>query len=168
MTELLAGQIPVEALQRVLSELPWPHDAILLAFAPERFWFAPLHDQVESMEPTEQGRVFSPQGELKWRQLESDLQVVYLGSDGPKDWLTDESDELTGLQPLWRDVYLWGERTDLEQEWIEQQVPHRFQYPVTSQLYPRGRIQVRLEEWCNAAGLPCFVRYHSLQEVKGE
>ncbi len=168
MSELLVGHIHSEALSDLLAELAKPEPVLLLAFAPDRFWFEFWQDQAKDMVRSEQGRIFGPQGELKWRQAKQGFQVVYLGENGPRSWLQDASEELRSLHPAWREVLLWGERTDLEQGWIEQQVPHRFDYPVSSQEHKRGRVTMKLEEWRDKAGMPCFVRYHSLQEAKGE
>jgi hypothetical protein len=168
MAELLVGHIHSEALSDLLADLGAPDTDLFLAFAPDRFWFEPWHGQAEGLERTDQGRVFGPQGELKWRQAKQGFQVVYLGDNGPQNWLQDASEELSSLHPAWREVFLWGVRTDLEQEWMEQQVPHRFDYPASSQKHKRGRVTIKLEEWRDKAGMPCFVRYHSLQEAKGE
>ncbi|MFW5961171.1 MAG: hypothetical protein ACOCP7_01840 [Desulfohalobiaceae bacterium] len=168
MAELLVGHIRNEALPELLDALAQPEPALLLAFAPDRFWLEPWQNQAKDMARTEQGRVFGPHGEVKWRMVNQGFQLVYLGESGPRDWLADASSELSELHPAWRDILLWGQRTDLEPEWIEQQVPHRFNYPLSSQEHKRGRVKIRLEEWRNKSELPCFVRYHSLQEAEGE
>lgn len=168
MSQLLACQASASDLNRIVSRHTWSEDALLLAFSMNRFWFEPMNDQAEYLMETDQGRIFSPQGELKWRLVDKNYQLVYLGENGPSEFVEDYSHELQGLTLFTKSLFLWGERTNLEREWIEQQVPHRFDYPVKTNIHKKGRIKLLIQEWQNNAGAPCFSRYHSLQEVKGD
>jgi hypothetical protein len=117
---------------------------------------------------TEQGRIFSPDGELRWRKLGETLRTVYLGYPPISNVLTDCSDELENLSPTKRKLLLWGKRTGHYSKWLEQQMPHNFDYPIDSSEFPRGRVALVVEQWVDAAGIPKFSRYHSIDEVQGE
>jgi hypothetical protein len=71
------------------------------------------------------------------------------------------------LKPELETVILWGVRTDLKDEWIEQQVPHRFVYPIRSKVFSRGRVVLVIEKWLDANGIPQFNRYFDLEEIAG-
>lgn len=166
MNRLLSYQASPEEFSSILQHSEWPEDSLLMAFSINRFWFEPYKDQSGYLVQTEQGRIFSPRGELKWRYVNQGYRMVYLGEGGPEP-MEDLSYELEGLTASTRTFFLWGVRTDFENEWIEQQVPHRFEYPVYTAEYSRGRVKLQVQEWKNRAGVPCFARYHSLQEVEG-
>jgi hypothetical protein len=115
---------------------------------------------------TEQGRIFSPKGELKWRLVEGGMRVVYLG-ESPPPGLVNYSDRLDGLHTEQGHLILWGVRTDTKDEWVELQVPHRFVYPLTSKTFSRGRIILVVENWLDSSQIPQFSRYHSIKEIEG-
>ena len=140
---------------------------ILLAFSPARALFEILNTDESFFKYTDQGRVFSPEGELKWRRIRDKMRVVFLGEVAPPEGLEDRSSELSDLKVV-SELILWGERTDTKNEWIEQQVPHRFQYPVFTTRYNRGRAAIIIENWNDVFGFPQFSRYHSLKEMPGE
>jgi len=62
--------------------------------------------------------------------------------------MEDCSGQLEGLVRKTRDIYLLGVRSDLEQEWLEQQVPQRFSYPLDG-----GAIQRAVYPWCWKSGM---------------
>ncbi len=119
---------------------------------------------------TEQGRIFSPGGELKWRSMNGLQRVIYLGKDNISAELKDCSEKMESLEQRDNELILWGVRTNKEPEWIEQQVPHRFSYPFSDDEYSRGRIVIEVESWCDSTGAPKFSRYRRLKEIvnKGE
>lgn len=167
MTCLLAQDLDPEAFLKLLAETSWPKDCLLLAFTPAAARLAPYAFDREFLAATDQGRVFGPWGELKWRRLEGLVRVVYLGEDLSLH-LTDYSYQLAELEAGEDTLYLWGRRTDLQNEWLEQQVPQRFAYPIGDKTLSRGRVALRVEHWGPPNGWPVFSRYHSLAETAGE
>ena len=141
---------------------------ILLAFSPARALFEILNTDESFFKNTDQGRIFSPEGELKWRRIRDKMRVVFLGDVAPPEGLEDRSSELSDLKKVVSELILWGERTDTKKEWIEQQVPHRFQYPVFTTRYNRGKAAIIIENWNDVFGFPQVSRYHSLKEMPGE
>jgi hypothetical protein len=141
---------------------------LLLAFSPARALFENFALDQSFIETTEQGRIFSPEGELKWRRVNDRMRVVYLGYEPPPEGLEDRSSELADLERHHSEFILWGVRSDSKNEWIEQQVPHRFNYPISTAQYSRGRAAISIESWIDSFGFAKFSRYHSLKEIPGE
>jgi hypothetical protein len=97
------------------------------------------------LERSESGRLFAPDGELKWRRILEDspdgeamvqrCRLVFLGT---RDWFPSfdglaPRTELDQLSPSEStvDLMLWGEQSEHSpDEWIELRIPHRFRYPV--------------------------------------
>lgn len=167
MTVLLANDLDSKAFRELMNLMEWPGETLVMAFAPHRFWFEPLQEKTGFLENTEQGRIFSTRGEFRWRLIDCDLfRILYLGEDIGNTQLQNCSHELRDLTPKERRLFLWGERTDLEREWIDQQIPHRFVYPLFSENFPRGRVCLVLEEWLDNIRQPVFSRYTRLEEEK--
>ncbi len=112
------------------------------------------------------GRVFAPDGELRWRVIpalgENCCRIVFLGT---ADWcpeaLNDYSHKLAGMTRETKSYILWGQQTDVTPgEWIELRIPHRFQYPIDGN--PRG-VRLVTEHWRDASGQPHFIRYCDLK-----
>lgn len=141
---------------------------LLLAFSPAKAVFEPLEPDESFFKTTEQGRIFSPEGELKWRLVNDQIRVVFLGDIEPPEGLIDRSSELENLVKDSAELILWGEWRDSNRAWIEQQVPHRFQYPISSKNYSRGRAAIEIENWNDTFGFPRFSRYYCLKEISGE
>ena len=139
----------------------------MMAFSPARAFFDYFRFDESYISATDQGRIFFPEGELKWRRADDLMRVVYLGKQAPPDGLEDYSPEMEGLKPEKSEFILWGVRTEKENEWIEQQVPHRFAYPVAGKKFARGRVALVVENWLDPAGMARFSRYHSLKELPG-
>ncbi len=170
MSVLLAGDLTPPQLAQFLAAQSWSQDTLCMAFAPHAFRFEAFTEPDDFLAASEDGRVFGPRGECRWRKMGSLLRTVYLGEScaaGPAE-LEDLSGELEGLTPGRQGVFLWGVRTDLEAEWIEQQVPHRFVYPVEGSQHKRGRVRLVIEEWRDGHGTPRFSRFHHLEETKAE
>ncbi len=182
MSVLFSGDLTPDQFHRCLAGLNWPVDTLVLACAEDAFRFATFNGPDEFLARTDQGRVFHPQGECRWRRLPASgypenqvdgtslVRLVFLGQEQAfeRDGLEDASALLHGLTRAEQTRYLWGIRTDLEPEWIEQQVPHRFVYPVASARHSRGRIRLVLEEWQGQDGEPVFSRFHHIEETQGE
>ncbi len=140
---------------------------LLLAFSPAQAAFNALVFDEPFLKVTDQGRIFSPEGELNWRRIGGNMRTVYLGEVAPPEGLEDRSSELVGLEKDNSEIVLWGERTETKNEWIEQQVPHRFQYPISTTQHARGRAAIVVEHWNDEFGFARFSRYHSLKEIRG-
>lgn len=169
MAHLCSVDFSYNDLINILQQYQWTEDACLMAFTPAeaRFKrFSPA-DDVSFLSSTESGRIFSPSGELVWRRMERNLRATYLGNIPPPNF-SDYTSQLDSLSPYKRRLLLWGVRFEIENEWLEQQVPHRFTYPIDTTEYPRGRAALIVEDWKDAANIPRFSRYHSVIEVKGE
>lgn len=163
-----SGDLSPSELRKTIAGFSWPAPPLLMAFSPAEAVLDRFDPELlDRMGPTDQGRVFGPSGELRWRDLYGTFRVVYLGEGPGPQGLEDFSGELAGVSPVTRTLFLWGERTDTENEWLEQQVPHRFRYPIEGTEYSRGRAALEVEDWVDAAGLPQFSRYRDLVEVKG-
>lgn len=165
MPFLYSNDLSTEKFIEVIKEYSIPAHALLMAFSPAEARFDTYRYDKGFLAATEQGRIFWPEGELKWRRLADLMRVVYLGNMLPPPGLIDFSSELEGLASGMSDVILWGARTDIRNEWIEQQVPRRFAYPISSNHYPRGRAAIATESWVDSAGRPRFARYHGLKEI---
>lgn len=117
------------------------------------------------------GRLFSPGGELRWRQLSStgsrNYRCVFLGqSDWVGSLLDDKSTELADLKSERQQHLLWGQQSDRSPgEWIELRIPHRFRYPID---VAAQRVVLELEYWRDTTENLHFVRYcdlHAYQET---
>ena len=168
MQRLYTIDLPPGDFLTVLKRFPFNEDNLLLAFSPAQFKFQRFSLDGPFLDATDQGRIFSPDGELKWRRVGKHIRLVYLGNQMPPEGFTDHSKQLEPLKPAQHDLILWGIRTDTRDQWIEQQVPHRFSYPVTGKKYSRGRVALVIENWLDGSGFPVFSRYHHIKEIKGE
>ncbi len=165
MPFLYSNDLNLEDFLNVVKNFSCPKNTILMAFSPSTAYFDFFHFDKKLLALTDQGRIFFPEGELKWRLCENQIRTVYMGYDHPPGGLVDYSSKMEGLKPEISELILWGTRTDLENEWIEQRVPHRFVYPVTSRNYYRGRVALVIENWKDSSGLVKFSRYHSIKEI---
>ena len=143
-------------------------DALMMAFSPAEAFFAKVKMDETFLQSTDQGRIFWPGGEIKWRRLDEQIRVVYLGTEGPPAGLDDHSHEVSGMIRRTNELILWGVRSDKKSEWIEQQVPQRFDYPIAGEKHSRGRVAIVVENWLNESEITYFSRYHSLKEIPGE
>jgi AAA15 family ATPase/GTPase len=162
---LQSNYLPKEGFLNLLKEYPFSENALLIAFSPGKSYFGLYQFDQKFLSQTDHGRIFSPDGELKWRRLSSQIRVVYLGAKVPPSGLVDYSSKLEKLTTSKSELILWGTRHDTKDEWIEQQVPHRFIYPVSSNEYSRGRVAIVVENWMDSAGFISFSRYYSIKEI---
>ncbi len=165
---LAAGDLTPNAFTDLCGTLTWPDEALLQAFTVAEARFDFYQDDAAFLHQTDQGRIFAPAAELRWRRMGDLMRVVYLGAAPAPAGLVPHPAALEGLTPARRTLLLWGVRTDQEPEWLEQQVPHRFTYPLSTAARSRSRVGLVVEDWCDAAGIPRFSRYHHLSEEKGE
>ncbi len=173
MPYLQTKDLPVDDFIDLIKRLTPRDDAWLMAFSPSIAIFKFFFIDEPFLRESDQGRIFSQTWELKWRRMGDCLRVVYLGHDEPPDGLDDASGEIRGLDPV-RDetgFFLWGNRTNKGgewiDEWIEQQAPHRFKYPVTGNEKERGRVKIVVEKWVDNSQMPIFSRYRGVIEASG-
>lgn len=168
MAFLCAGDLLMDDFLAAVHDASWPKDSLMMVLSPtlEPF-FDPFHFDQDYLRASEQGRIFWGEGEFKWRGIGVAMRTVYLGKDVPPVALPDYSHKLDGLTDELEEFVLWGVRSDLENEWIEQQVPHRFAYPVNGKKFSRGRVSLVVQHWVDASGIPKFSRYQSLREIEG-
>lgn len=167
MPYLHAGHLNLQDFIGLIRNLSWAQNALLMAFSPVHAYFNYFSFEESFLAMTDQGRIFSPEGELKWCRIGGKIRVVCLGNQSPPAGLVDHSSEMEGLRLEKSEFVLWGIRTELEDEWIEQEVPHRFSYPLSGGNFARGRVALVVENWLDSGGLARFSRYHSLKEIPG-
>lgn len=151
MPFLHANDLSTDAFTELVRNSAFPEDAILMAFSPAEARFVPFAFDESFLAGTDQGRIFSPRGELKWRRVGDKMRAVYLG-DEPFDGLEDHSGEMKELALRQSEFILWRIGMNRETEWIYKKFPSR-------------KAGLVVEEWVDSAGLPRFSRYHSLREV---
>lgn len=117
------------------------------------------------------GRLFAPDGELRWRIVPAlgdvGYRAIFLGKT---DWvgsaLDDCSDSLTGLKPTQHRYFLWGKQTGATpEEWIELRIPHRFRYPVSGNC---RNVKAVVEQWRDDIGELHFFRLCDLEPTGGQ
>lgn len=165
MAHLCSGDIAAADFLWLIEKHPWPADALFIAFTPSDSRFEKFVINRDFLSKTEQGKIFSGTGELSWRFMDPLYRLVYLGQAPVPEGLADHSHELAGLTPSSENYLLWGERTENQNEWLEQQVPQRFSYPIDSAVHRRGRVALKVELWSDNAGLPVFGRYQGIEEI---
>lgn len=169
MAYLKSADLTVDEFTQLIAGYPTSEATLMMAFSPAKERFEKFSPDTAFLATTEQGRIFSQSGELRWRLIKPAMfRVVYIGQEVFDSPLQDYSPELEELETSYAEFYLWGVRTDLEFEWLEQQVPHRFNYPIDTKKINRGRVALVVEVWSESHGIPQFSRYHSIKEVKGE
>lgn len=168
MANLYAQDLSLDDFLKIIREASWPDGSLMIAFSPAEARLNFFHFDEAFIKASEQGRIFFSGGEFKWRRVDGQFRSVYLGGWSPPFELTNYSDSLTELHTHLDELILWGIRTDLQDEWIELQVPQRFGFPLKSKDFSQGRVALLVENWLDSSGMPQFSRYHSLKEVKGE
>ena len=165
MPYLNADDLSGDDFIALVREGTWPEEALMMGFTPADFKFERFSFDEKFLERTDQGRIFFPDGELRWRRTGEQNRVVYLGNVPMFSSLADYSAEMEGLEAETEQLLLWGIRTDTENEWVEQHVPHRFAYPISTSEFSRGRVALTVEKWIDRSGLPRFSRYCSIEEI---
>lgn len=118
------------------------------------------------------GRVFVPEGELRWRVIPSlgDLccRTVFLGTiELNSALLADHSETLEALTSQRNHSFLWGQQTSNSPgEWIELRIPHRFHYPLIAADENASRVQAVLEKWIDQTGQMHFIRLCDLKSYQ--
>lgn len=120
----------------------------------------------EALQRSTSGRLFAPDGELRWRVIPSRdspiCRIVFLGkAPWVGDALEDHSDQLAELTSKCHAHIMWGQQTESSPgEWIELRIPQRFRYPVEGN--PQ-RVKLLTEYWVDSLGEPHFIRLCDLQ-----
>lgn len=152
-----------DAVQAVLQDVP--DSACVIAEYVDAF----VIDEMAKHTPSkhlQRLRAFMPDGDVLVMPYRGQYRVRSLGhwSVG-RSLLSDDSELLNHLQPQLRKIYLWGERTEQDDEWIESNIPRYLRYPIQAK-YARSRVQLDVEELCDSRGVPHFHRFLGLNEVK--
>lgn len=131
----------------------------------------PRQTPVSNLLPrAEDGRLFSPNGELRWRRISHGdrtvWRTIYLGQS---DWIGDRLSSRSELNDLQLEshrtsYFLWGQRTGPGDgtgiaEWIELSIPHRFRWPLQEDQPPGTRVMLEVEQWTDPAGQMHFQRF---------
>ena len=164
---LLANDTDLTQFLTIVSDYKCDDDPVIMAFSPAKAVFDSYVFNESFLKETEQGRIFSLSGELKWRRIDYFMRIVYLGKKSAITGLEDYSHEVQSLTSSISEFILWGERTDRTEEWIEQKVPHRFFYPIFEKKYSHGRVALEIENLSNSAGMLKFSRYCRIKEIPG-
>jgi hypothetical protein len=167
MPGLFANDLGQEEFLNLARDVTWPEESLICAFSLGRAVFDEFVFDKAFLASTDSGRIFSPSAELRWRAMNGVVRTVFLGDMAAPQGLEDFTFELENLVRELDECFLWGERTEKEPEWIEQQAPHRFKYPILDCQFPKGRILLVIEKWVDSAGLARFSRYHSIRETPG-
>ena len=167
MSVLGAADLAIPDFMEAISGHAFPEQAFLMAFSPAEAKFDHFQMDEAFMPQTIQGRIFSPQGELKWRKLDGLMRAVYLGEGPLPDKFEDNHGEIDELKSQLQEYYLWGRYREATAEWIEQQVPHRFKYPLSDVTGDMDRVVLVTEALVDGAGIPRFQRYYDVK-VKRE
>jgi len=169
MACLFANTVDLDQFLRVIKDCQHLENGVLMSFSPARAVFEKFHLKEKDLLQTQEGRIFAEPGEIKWRRMDRNMRMVYLGAHHNFDNLNDYSEYLKPVIEKRRsDIILWGERTHLKNEWIEQQVPHRFNYPIDGKLFAKGRVAIVVENFFDNSGVALFSRFCGVKEIKGE
>ncbi|QTA92052.1 hypothetical protein [Desulfonema magnum] len=158
MPFLHANDLLINDFTELVRNASFPDDAILMAFSPADARFALFEFDEPFLSETDQGRIFSPNGELKWRRTGHKMRVVYLGND-LFDGLEEHSEEMVGLTSEQSEFILWRIGIDKNTKWI---------YKKFSDKKSDKKVVLIVEKWLDSSGLPRFSRYHSLGTIKEE
>lgn len=168
MTIFKAKDLSMEELSSLLEHLEVPDMTRMIIETPAQASFTWYRGNTIPDDCT-RGRIFHPEGELKWRRIEGIYRSVFLGE---KNWvgdlLDDATKELEGLLPKNGEMVLWGRRINLSDEWIEQSVPHRFHYPFQGGSIPYGRLKLLSTNWYDLLGRLVLTRFMDVIEMEGE
>jgi len=168
MTVLCTADLDLPSFIGIIKDNPLLPSPFSMIFSPAEAKLDLFHFDETLFSESMQGRLFSPEGELRWRRIDGYMRTVYLGVGPAFELFEDCSDELTGLKRQIEEHFLWGKYYDPTEEWIEQQVPHRFKYPLEGGRHPNGRVKLLTEAWSDVTDQTMFQRYYDLKETPGE
>ncbi|OQX24702.1 MAG: hypothetical protein BWK80_19380 [Desulfobacteraceae bacterium IS3] len=152
MPLLHADDLNTEDFVEMIRKASFPEKSLLMTFSPAQAYFLPFRFNESYLIGTDQGRIFSPQGELKWRRVGDKMRVVYLG-DKPPDGLEDYSTKMSDLKSEQSCFILWRIGIAKKAAWIYKE-------------FPDGQVAIVVEKWLDLYGSARFSRYHSLKAIK--
>jgi len=168
MAILKAKDLDRNSWKALIDNLPAPDGTCMIIETIEKLRFEVFDAKGIPFESCIRGRIFHPEGELRWRLIDGHYRTVFLGNaDWIGDILIDAPSELKELNPQVCNMILWGRRRDMEDEWIEQAVPHRFHYPLEGGNISQGRLKLITENWYDSFGRLVFSRFKNLEETEG-
>lgn len=113
--------------------------------------------------------LFSVHGELKVKKLDKDqYRCVYLGNKSVDYPLKDYSEKLKDLNEIRDQIILWGEKKEGQNFFVEQEIPHYFNYPLEIKEKGTSRVILKMSLLKDDNGETQFFRYIDLEEVKEE
>jgi len=82
-----------------------------------------LSDKISNWD---KGRVFDDKSEIRWERERNDFHIVLIRDEGniPDDW-----DKESLYPKCIREILLWGEKIEGNNQWYEKQVPRIIKYP---------------------------------------
>jgi hypothetical protein len=154
MPFLHANDLSSDDFIEMVRNASFPEKSLLMSFSPAKAYFVPFLFDESYLVGTDQGRIFSPEGELKWRRIRDKIRVVYLGDNSP-DGLENHSTEMSGLKSEQHRFILWRIGIAKKAAWIYKE-------------FPEGQVYLVVEKWLDSSGSARFSRYHSLKAIKEE
>ncbi len=125
------------------------------------------------------GRVFDETGELKWQRMGETFHIVYIGRNLTKHAQTSQVKELSASEFILNDndktVFLWGEKVEktrvqnelkfgqVDNIFLELQIPQYLRYPI--QANDRDRVQIQVREFYNQAGQLEYFRFVNMKSI---
>lgn len=106
----------------------------------------------------DEGRVFSPHAEVRWRRMGASFSLLLLTEDEgtlPSGWQILAGPWMATRHEPSEGVLLWGNRQDGWPHWIEVRIPRPLVYPVSK---TTGRVRVGWVDYRDQQGTPRFVR----------
>ncbi|CAN2041394.1 conserved hypothetical protein [Candidatus Magnetomoraceae bacterium gMMP-15] len=149
MAFLCSNDLTIEDFLDLVNNFSFPKESRLMAFSPAKACFEEFHFEESFLKLTDQGRIFSPEGELKWRRLDGMMRVVYLGEMSAPEVLIDYSSKLKNLKPQQSELILSK----------KYKLPNQSSNPVSDKKYSTEILVV--ENWIDSAKMIKFSRYHS-------
>jgi hypothetical protein len=119
-----------------------------------------------------QGRVFGPQAEIRWWAEDSRGYEVLVLSENQRELSAEEWQEQRMEVRDEYHVYLWGERKENNEYWIETRIPRPLRHPLDEQEWRREQLPyVVVVAWDYAENgvvrLTRLVRLQSSHESQG-
>ncbi|KPA19000.1 hypothetical protein MHK_000778 [Candidatus Magnetomorum sp. HK-1] len=165
MPKLYSNDLDVNSFVNFIEKMHFNELPLIMAFSNSKAVFKRYKFDKTFLSETDNGRIFSPEGELKWRRIDNHMRVVYLGNQEQTDGLNDYSSEIYDYKTKYSNLILWGIRIGQQKEWFEHQVPNLFPYPVTEKKYSKGRVAIVVESFIDSTGNIQFSRYFDIKEI---
>jgi len=165
MQKLYSNDLDVDSFINIIESMNFNETPLMMAFSNSNAVFERYKFDETFLSETDNGKIFSPEGELKWRRIDNQMRVVYLGNQEHIDGLNDYSSEIKDYKTKYSNLILWGKRIGQQKEWFENQVPNLFPYPITEKKYSQGRVAIVVESLIDSTGKIQFSRYFDIKEI---